>query len=271
VRTCTLYANDAGFGAWCGSGVGKRGRTWRDRLDGRPFVKCRQDRVPDGVQTPADPPGRPGRWLLETCMAGVDLDSLDGGPDAEPRTRLVWVPPGRELGEVPPWMTWLWDAFTSAYPVPVLSVGPTARPRVNVPATFWLDGPSAQAQTRQVFDGTSTITMVARLQRLRIDPGVLPGPGGLGAASRPLDCAGGTLPYDRTRSPFEQVSTCSYTFRRSSASLPMQAYPVRADAIWQVGWIDAAGTFRQLGVFSVGSIQLLPVQEVESVVRVTGG
>ncbi len=270
VRTCTLYANDAGFGAWCGSGTGLRGRTWRARLAGKPFVKCRQDPVPDGVQTPQDP-DRPGRWRLETCMRDVDLDTVDGGPDARTEIRIVWVTPDRDLGAVPPWMTWLWDTFTSAYPVPVLSVGPTARPRVNVPATFWLEGASAQTQTREVFDGRGAISMVARLVRLRVDPGTLPGLGGLGGAPGPLDCAAGTVPYDRTRSPFEQPSTCTITFRRSSAALPQHAYPVRADAFWQVGWVDAAGTFRQLGVFSVASIQLLPVQEVESVVRVTGG
>jgi hypothetical protein len=223
------------------------------------------------VQTPPEPASPAGGWWLESCLEDVDLNSFDGGPDARTETRLVWVPTGRELREVPPWMDWLWDAFASSYPDPVLNVGPTVRPRVNVPAYFWLEGPSAQTQTREVFNGVETITMQARLVRLEVDPGAAPGPGGLGAPSGPVRCPGGAVPYDRSVGPFEQASTCTHTFRRSSASLPGHAYSVRADAYWQVGWVDPAGTFRPLGTFTVSTLQLLPVQEVESLVRVTGG
>ena len=268
VGKCRLYANNGGFGALCGSGARRQGLTWRERLGGRPFVACRQDDVPSGVSTPPPPDDGPGRWFLETCMVDVDQDTRDGG-DADTRIRLAWVPAGRELGPVPPWMDWLWDAFANDYPTPVLSVGPTARPRVNVPAYFWLEGESAQTQTRQVFDGRRTITMQARLARLRVDPGTDPGPGGLGAPALPVDCPDGGTAYDRSVGPFDQASTCSHTFARSSAWLPDRAYPVRADADWEVGWIEG-GTFRLLGTFTVGSVQLLPVQEVESVVRVSG-
>lgn len=260
---CTLYANGGGFGALCGSGVRGRGRTWLARLEGNPFVRCRQDDVPPGVGTPPAPDGA-GRWMLETCMQSFDLNRVDGG-DPIPVTRLVWVPAGGGLGPVPPWMDWFWDSFATSYPQPLLRVGPTVRPRVNVPAYFWLDGDGTDPVTRQVFDGVQTLTMTARLRRLEIDPS-----GGGRISVGPVDCADPTVPYDPATGPFQQVSTCTFTFPRSSASLPGFGYPIRADAFWEVGWTDAAGTYRQLGTFPVTGYQLLVVQEVESVVRVSG-
>lgn len=274
VRSCTLYANNAGFGGWCGNALGVRGRTWAERLGGKRFVRCRYDDVPDGVEPPPDPPGRPGAWRLQTCMRDVDLNTVDGGPNAYAESSLVWILAGDPVSRtVPPWMDWLWDTFASAYPQPILTIGPTARPRVNVPTYFWLEGDAAAPIERRVFDGRQWIVMRARLQGLRVEPGAAarPGAGGAAGSGPVVDCGSGTVPYDRSATPFRQASTCTFTYRRSSASQPRQAYAVQATASWEVSYADAAGGGRQiLGTFEVGSIQLVPVQEVESVVRLSG-
>jgi hypothetical protein len=195
---------------------------------------------------------------MRTCLAGVDLNAVGGGPRAHPTTQLVWAPTGRET-TAPAWMNWLWQTFSTAYPAPVLSVGPTARPRVNVPTVFWLAGEAAAPLQRQVFDGVERIAMTARLRRLVVHPGVKAGEAG-------IDCGAGTAAYDPATDPYRQTSRCRYTYDRSSASLPGQAYPARADASWEVGWTDAAGRWHTLGSYTVSSVQLIPVQEVQAVV-----
>ncbi len=257
-QRCTLYANGVGFGAWCGGATGTP-QTWRELLGGRPFIACRDDPVPAGVSTPPSPDGAPGDWWMETCIRDYNLNAVRGGPNAHPVTQLVWRPAGQEV-VAPGYMAWLWDTFASTYPTPVLSVGPTVRPRVNVPAVFWLAGPPAAPVDRTVFDGTQQIRMTAQLVHLVVHPGV--------SATEPaVDCGAGTVAYDTTIDPFGQPSDCQFTYTRSSAYLPGAAYPVRADAYWEVAWTDAGGARHALGTYDVSSVQLIPVQEVEAVLR----
>ena len=257
VHRCTLYANGAGFGAWCGGGESGRARTWNQILNGRPFVPCRNDPVPQGYATPPDPDGT-GQWAMQTCIVDYNLDQPRGGPRAHPVTTLVWLPGPDGPGVVPGYMTWLWAAFDTAYPTPILSVGPIAWPRTNVPAFFWLAGPAATGPARTVWDGEENLTMTARLHGLQVTRV------GTGESTT---CAAAAKAYDPARSPFEQdPAACTLTFGRSSATQPGQAYQLRADASWEVGYTDAAGTWHSMGVFDVPSYQLLPVQDVESVV-----
>ncbi len=261
VHRCTLYASANSFGASCGGGSGARGRTWRQLLAGNAFVACHDESVPAGVELPPPPPDSgPGDYWLETCVRDFDVDQVGGGARAHTETTLVWIQDGvDEVRRIPPHMGWLWDSFDSAYPTPVLTTGPTAYPRVNVPTYFWLVPETAAPLTKVVFDGVQDITMTARLVRLQVRPGVK-------AGEDPIECGAGVTTYDTTRTPFDQPSTCTTTYTRSSASLPDEAYPVRANAYWQVGYTDA-GSYRQLGLFDVSTLQLLPVQEVQAVVR----
>lgn len=258
VHRCTLYASEVGFGASCAGGQSGEAHTWRELLAGHPFVACHDEPVPSGLALPPRPPGqRDGAYYLETCIVDYDLDQVAGGPHAHPETTLVWIPGSQQVQHVPPWMVWLWSAFDTAYPTPVISAGPTAFPRVNVPAYFWVTPATAAPITRDVFDGVETITMRAELVRFTVRPGVRPD-------EDPIDCGDGATPYDASRTPFDQASTCTFTYDRSSAHLPQQAYPMRGDAYWQVGYTDSAGTYHQLGVFDIGTIQRVPVQEVEA-------
>jgi hypothetical protein len=258
-RQCTLYANGVGFGAVCGSGEGGPARTWRDLLAGNRMVPCRDDPIPAGFIVPPPPRDARGRYWMESCIVDYDLGQVGGGPNAHVETALVWIPAGDRVRDVvPPWMTWLWRKFETAYPLPVLAVGPTARPRVNVPAYFWLPPASSAPLSRRIYDGRQWITMQARLVRLVVHPGV--------AAQPPVECGTGVAAYDFGADPFTQRSTCAFTYRRSSASMPGQTYPARADADWQVGFTDSAG-YHLLGVFTVSSLQRVAVQEVQAVVQ----
>lgn len=255
VRRCTLYASELGFGASCTKRTGGIPLTWRQRVQPHKFVRCFDEPVPEGAEVPPSPPGR-GAYFLENCIRGYDLDSYDGGPDAHIVVTLVWVPQGEERS-IPPWMEWLWDRFDAAYPTPLLQIGPTLRPRVNVPAYFWVADATAQPITRIVFDGGQDVVMRAELARLVVLPGVE-------AGEAPVFCPDPTEQYDFGRSPFEQFSTCTYTYTRSSAHLPDEMYPAEVHAFWRVTYENATGE-HLLGEFDISVTQMLPVQEAQSV------
>ncbi len=262
VHRCTLYASANSFGASCGGGGGGKGKTWRQQLAGHAFVACHDVPVPAGVKIP-DPPqdAKPGgAYWLETCVKDFDVDMVGGGPGSHTETTLVWIDGPGEVLTIPPWMDWLWQTFDSAYPTPLLTTGPTAYPRVNVPTYFWLAPSTAAPISKVVFDGVEDITLRAEMVRLQVRPGVK-------AGEKPIECGDGTTTYDTARSPFQQASDCTWTYLRSSASLPDEAYPVRANAYWRVGYTNAAGGYTQLGLFDVSTVQLLPVQEVQAVVE----
>ena len=260
VNRCTLYASEMSFGATCGGGASGPALTWRQQLAGHLLVTCHDEVVPAGVALPPEPrDGQPGSYYLQTCVVDFDLDLVGGGPDAHPVTTLVWIGGRERVQSVPPWMDWLWAGFSSVYPTPVLTTGPTAYPRVNVPTFFWLAPASAAPISRVVFDGVQDITITAELVRLDVRPGVFAGEPAIG-------CGTGVEVYDTRFSPFEQVSACTFTYPRSSASLPDRAYPAKASAFWRVGYTGVGG-YRQLGLFDVATVQLLPVQEVQSLVQ----
>jgi hypothetical protein len=49
-------------------------------------------------------------------------------------------------------------------------------------------------------------------------------------------CNGPGSAYDPTRPPDAQHSSCTYTYRRSSAGEPDQRFAVSATATWRVTW-----------------------------------
>lgn len=162
----------------------------------------------------------------------------------------------------PPQMESLWDRFDTVYPAPVLDVAPVARPRVNVPAYFQVTAQTAPVLTKVVDDGVHEVTMRAQIDHVTVQPGE--------GADDPIDCGDGQTPYQRGVEPSQQTSTCTYTYRRSSASAPGQTYAVQAHAYWRVtySYQDRDGVHTTtLGTFDVATIQRLPVQEVQSTSR----
>src|SRR4051794_28116823 len=60
---CSMYVNSVGFGAYCSSGKAYLGTgapppTWKERLNGRPFIPCRDFDIPDGIRLPKAPEGK---------------------------------------------------------------------------------------------------------------------------------------------------------------------------------------------------------------------
>jgi hypothetical protein len=95
----------------------------------------------------------------------------------------------------------------------------------------------------------------------RAQPGVVSWSMGDG---RTVDCHGAGTPYASDGDPARGSPDCGYTYRRSSAGQPGQAFTVTATVHWTVSWSGAgrSGTFP--GLTTTATIAL-PVAESQAV------
>ncbi len=78
-------------------------------------------------------------------------------------------------------------------------------------------------------------------------------------------CQGPGTPYDPTRALAVQRTTCSYTYRRSSAGEPDGRCQVSATTIWRVTWVasgsvDASGTLPPLARSAQTTLRVVEAQ-----------
>jgi hypothetical protein len=273
---CTMYANSAGFGAYCNAGQivnGAAPPSWRRQLAGRPFIPCRDFPVPAGV-TLADPPAGK-EWVLRLTIVDYDLEDNDGGPKAHLERAIVPVSAEeKQQCRHEGYMDQYWTYFNETYPDPVLLVKPTYTPRVNVPAYFALapetsyvlknygaiDARNIANYSNDGPDG-ERLTMQAVVVRLTVDPG---------DGTGPFECLGGTLPigsdgYDENADPFHQASTCGHVYKRSSAKQPDGMYTVKLTIHWEVSYWRNNQGWLPVGKADVNAVQRLPVQEVQGI------
>jgi hypothetical protein len=87
---------------------------------------------------------------------------------------------------------------------------------------------------------------------------------------RILVCQGAGTPYGQDRPPSTQRTDCSYTFGRSSASVPSGAYAATVTTEWQVEWSGSDGTSGQIASLRRTTAFRLSVSEVHTVVSGPG-
>jgi hypothetical protein len=268
VRTCNMYVNSNGFGAYCGSGTAYTDvSSWRQLLGNRPFIPCKDFPVPPGVTLGPPPEGK--EWVLRLTIVDYNLDTIapPGGRRAHVERAIVPVGQAeRNQCPEPDYMETFWTRFDEGYPDPVLQVNPTFTPRVNIPAYFDLAPDSAYIQKESKFAvfalGRDHLTMRGVVGRIQVDPG---------DGSPVVDCLGGVAPlgkdsYDKTKDPFHQISNCKHVYKRSSASQPDGMYTVKLKIFWDVSyWHTNTDSWHYLGSAEVDAVQRLPVQEVQAV------
>jgi|tagenome__1003787_1003787.scaffolds.fasta_scaffold20899702_3 hypothetical protein len=280
-RVCSMYVNAIGFGAYCSSGkayapdYGEPPPTWAERLNGRPFVPCRDFPIPKGVVLPEPPEGK--KWVLRITITDYKLNTYNGGNDAHLERAYVAVGPAEEAQcPFPQYMDQFWWNFQNTYPDPALQVRPTYTPRVNVPAYFSLTRDSSmvlksdtkkytqEELTSGYFDEKHNLTMRGLVSEMTVDPGDGSAPFTCKMGETPVDDADG---YDETQDPFHQMSTCKHVYKRSSASQPDGMYTVKLTITWTVSyWVGKdAGGWQKLGDADVHAVQRLPVQEVQAI------
>jgi hypothetical protein len=275
---CSMYVNSTGFGAYCSNGsaylgpdTGEPPPTWRQRLNGRPFVPCRDFDIPKGIRLPQAPEGK--KWVLRVTITDYNLDTYDGGDAAHLERAYVPVSPAEEAQcPFPPYMQPFWHEFRSSYPPPALVVKPTFTPRVNIPAYFSLTADSSRVLADRsnpgaysgYIDPRHNLTMRALVVEMTVDPG---------DGTKPFKCLMGVTPlddpdgYDETKDPNDQLNPCKHIYKRSSASQPDGMYTVKLTITWEVSyWVGKGeGGWNPIGQANVTAVQRLPVQEVQAI------
>jgi hypothetical protein len=94
-------------------------------------------------------------------------------------------------------------------PTPRIALSPPGEQVVHVASWLWLDGDLWRPHSSSASAGGVTATVV---------------------------CDGPGTPYDPSRADAAQSTSCSYTYRHSSAGRPGDAYPVTVTVEWRLGW-----------------------------------
>lgn len=124
-------------------------------------------------------------------------------------------------------------------PLPAARMNPEGDQTVNLASWLWVD--NWQTQTRSATAGGVTSVVVATPVEQRWT---------FGSPSEKKVCTDAGTPYDISRPASEQSTTCSYTFRHSSAGQPENAYRVTVTLVWHVTWTSNIGASGDLGFVS---------------------
>jgi hypothetical protein len=264
VGNCRVYGGSGGFGLDCRSYSGSDD-TIREILGGDPLPDCWDEPLPAELLDEYAPLiseqaalGQRGRFVLRTCMTGIDPRTLKKTGDVKFDQQVTWVPegdPGKPaLTERQKRLVGI-ERKSAVIPLPLLVATPTVRPRVEQPVSF------AVANAREVgpltyVDAGTVVRMRARLTRLEITPA----PGGPS-----VSCAGGGVTAGPGDTPRSQPEGCWWTYDRSSAAQPGGTYPVRARARWVVEY-SRGGGWLQLSSFAKEQTLQQPVTEIQTVV-----
>jgi hypothetical protein len=254
VHRCVLYANASGFGADCAGGDPTK--TVKEILGDDPFAECRDEPITSDDSPPSTHDGEKGAWYLETCLRGI---KPDGTGDFTRTTELVWFPAGTPVPVLTQNQNNAWRVYRSRYPSPKAQFGPATAPRVLIPTFFWLTNDTGDTITRTVFDGVRDMDMRARVEQIEVSPGV-------DEHEKSISCKAPLLRYDYNLGIFNQPSTCSYDYQRSSASKPDHIYEVIVQADWVVEYQTADGRWIRLGAIPLSQITKTPVDEIQTVV-----
>jgi hypothetical protein len=80
-------------------------------------------------------------------------------------------------------------------------------------------------------------------------------------------CRGPGVPYNPAEPPDSQHTTCSHTYRRSSAGQPGERYSVSATTTWALSWtatgaVTASGTLPPLQRTSTTTVRVAEAQAI---------
>lgn len=124
-------------------------------------------------------------------------------------------------------------------PLPSPRMSPEGEQTVNVESWLWVD--NWEPQTRSATAGGVTTVVVATPVEQRWT---------FGSSAERKVCRDEGTPYDSSRPASDQSTTCSYTFRHSSAGQPNNAYRVTVTLVWHVTWTSNIGASGDLGFVS---------------------
>jgi hypothetical protein len=232
--------------------------------------------MPGGSTRQLDRPGagRRGHWdCVYHAMIGVDVlpePDVAGGPISPAPQQLVQLRCWDETGAVAYTKVFVYDPadpfggldaperaadearklLPLAPPAIELSP-PAATPQlVGVTTWLWLGDPWQPLQASAELGGvTSTVT--ARPTAVRWDLG----------DGTTITCAGPGTPYDISRSPASQHSTCTHTFQRRGQ------FAVTATVTYETTWTASTGDAGALGPVARTATVAITVNEAQALIR----
>jgi hypothetical protein len=143
-------------------------------------------------------------------------------------------------------------------PEPQISMSPSPDiPQlVNLTTYLWLPAEQWQPATASASAGGVTSTVTATPMRVIW---------GMGQGES-VTCDGPGVPYQPGLPDDRQPSKCHFTYRRSSAGQPGQAYTVTATVEWETNWtVSGAPGGGSLGTVSQSSSTSIQVAEIQTI------
>jgi hypothetical protein len=192
---------------------------------------------------------REGSWYFYQCQ---DPQALGGT-----RVGTVFVPTGQPA--VPPAVLAQQASRFVAAPAPGIQLNPPAGSDhlVNLESWLWVD-PSTWGQrsaTASVPNESAAVVATPLSVTWNMGDG------------NTVTCRGPGVPYNPARPPDSQHTTCSHTYRRSSAGQPGERYTVTATTTWALRWtatgvVTASGTLPPLLRTSTTSLRVAEAQAI---------
>jgi hypothetical protein len=140
-------------------------------------------------------------------------------------------------------------------PLPEPALNPPGAQLVGVPTWMWVEGPWEPTSASAAV-GSVAATVTARPVEVVWDTG----------DGTTTTCDAGT-PYDPTRAPDAQHSSCTHVFTHASAGLPGGAHSVTATVTYEVSWSATTGGAGDLGTLSRSTTVPVPVAEAQALIR----
>ena len=204
----------------------------------------------------------PGGWYSVTCT-----DSRTGAST----TNTKWIstpapaaaPPAAAAPAVDPRTVALEAEASLQLPSPSMRFDPSGTSVVNLTTWLWVGAAIWHTYSVTASVGTVTATAVATPRSVTWSLG----DGGA------VTCAGPGQPFDPLQAAATQATSCSYTYRTSSAGQPSPdgnpdhaSFDVHAVVMWSVSW-SAQGAPGQgsLPALTTGAVAPLRVEQVESI------
>jgi hypothetical protein len=192
---------------------------------------------------------REGAWYFYRCQ---DPQALGGT-----RVGTVFVPAGQPA--VPPAVLAQQASRFVPAPAPAIQLNPPAGADhlVNLESWLWVD-PATWGQrsaTASVPNESATVVATPLSVTWSMGDGTT------------VTCRGPGIPYNPARPPDGQHTTCSHTYRRSSAGQPGQRYTVSATTTWALRWtaigvVTTSGTLPPLLRTSTTTVRVAEAQAI---------
>jgi hypothetical protein len=140
-------------------------------------------------------------------------------------------------------------------PSPAIAMSPPGEQVVHVASWLWLDGDIWRDRTRSASAGGVTASVTAAPIRTLWNMG----------NGEVVTCNGPGEPYAAGRGNADGSSSCSYTYRNSSAGRPGNTYPVTATIEWDLSWtVTGATGGGPLPGLTTSTSTAVPVGEVQA-------